>query len=45
MAGVEGLLVPSARVRGGVNIVIYPDNLEGGSEVKVWNEEELRGLK
>jgi RES domain-containing protein len=41
-AGFEGLLVPSARHRpGGVNIVIFPENLRTGSRIDILGKEDL----
>ncbi len=33
-AGIEGLLVPSAALRGGANMVVFPPNLEPRSRVR-----------
>jgi RES domain-containing protein len=45
-AGAEGLLVPSARVPGGVNLVYFPESISEGSDVEILGEEELaRWLK
>ncbi len=45
-SGAEGLLTPSARVAGGINLVYFPDSLAGSSEVEILGEEELtRWLK
>lgn len=41
MAGFEGLLVPSARRQHGRNVVIFPQNLRGGSKVEVMAKEDL----
>ena len=44
--GAEALLVPSARVRGGVNVVYFPKLIDGPGSVKIFGEEELeRWLK
>jgi RES domain-containing protein len=44
--GAEGLLVPSARVRGGVNLVYFPQSLTPRSKVEILGEDELhRWLK
>lgn len=43
-AGAEGLLVPSARVAGGVNVVFFPQNLGPSSRAKVWEAEKLAKL-
>ena len=43
-AGAEGLLVPSARVRGGVNAVVFPQNLSRGSRAKIWDADKLAKL-
>jgi RES domain-containing protein len=39
--GAEGLLVPSARVRGGVNLVYFPKSIGARSKVELLGEEEL----
>ena len=45
-SGAEGLLVPSARVPGGINVVYFPDSLAASSEVEILGEDELtRWLK
>ena len=45
-AGAEGLIVPSARVGGGVNLVFFPESLAETSAAEVLGEEELaRWLK
>jgi RES domain-containing protein len=41
--GWEGLLVPSAARRGGVNLILFPDNLAGGSTLEIANAGELPG--
>ena len=41
-AGAEGLLVPSARSRGGVNIVYFPDPAVATSTVEILGEDELQ---
>jgi RES domain-containing protein len=44
--GAEGVLAPSARVPGGINIVCFPDSLVSQSQMKILGEEELnRWLK
>ena len=44
--GAEALLVPSARVPGGLNLVYFPRALARGSAVQVLGEADLdRGLK
>ena len=40
-AGFEGLLVPSARNRRGVNVVIFPDNLRPKSTCKLMSSKDL----
>ena len=37
----EGLLVPSARVPGGINVAYFPENLRAGSRVTVLESEKL----
>jgi RES domain-containing protein len=45
-AGAEGVLAPSARVRGGINVVYFPDSLTDRSLVEIFGEQELlRWLK
>lgn len=45
-SGAEGLLAPSARVAGGINVVYFPDSLAASSKVEILGEEELtRWLK
>lgn len=39
--GAEAILVPSARVRGGVNLVYFPKSLTARSKVELLGEEEL----
>ena len=44
--GAEALLVPSARVAGGMNLVYFPQSLARGSEVEILGENDLnRWLK
>ena len=44
--GAEALLVPSARVAGGMNLVYFPQSLARGSEVEILGEKDLdRWLK
>ena len=44
--GAEALLVPSARVRGGVNLVYFPESVASPSGIEILGEEELaRWLK
>jgi RES domain-containing protein len=44
--GAEALLVPSARVRGGVNLVYFPESISSQDAVKILGEDELsRWLK
>jgi RES domain-containing protein len=40
-AGLEGLLVPSAALKGGKGIVLFPDNLARGSTLTISNPDEL----
>lgn len=45
-SGAEGLLAPSSRVAGGINVVYFPDSLVGSSHVQILGEAELtRWLK
>jgi hypothetical protein len=39
--GLEGLLVPSAQFRKGVNLVVFTENLQKGSALKIQNVEKL----
>jgi filamentous hemagglutinin len=41
--GWEGLLVPSAARRGGVNLILFPDKLDRGSTLEIVNVGELPG--
>jgi filamentous hemagglutinin len=41
--GWEGLLVPSAARKGGVNLIVFPDNLGRGSTLEILNVGELSG--
>ncbi len=44
--GAEGLLAPSARVAGGINVVYFPDSLATSSQIQILGEAELtRWLK
>ena len=44
--GAEALLVPSARVRGGMNLVYFPESLSRDSKVAILGEDEpTRSLK
>jgi hypothetical protein len=40
--GGEGLLVPSARVSGGMNLVYFPKLLRGRSNVSLLGEDEVK---
>lgn len=40
-AGLEGLIVPSAQVRGQKNLIVFPDNLKKGSSLVIQNVEKL----
>ncbi len=40
-AGFEGLIAPSARHRGGKNVVVFPDKLPEGSFIELMAPEEL----
>jgi RES domain-containing protein len=44
-AGAEALLVPSARVKAGVNLVFFPGNQLRGSVARIVDEENLKLLK
>jgi hypothetical protein len=39
--GAEALLVPSARVAGGMNLVYFPQSLGRGSKVEIFGENDL----
>jgi RES domain-containing protein len=41
--GLEGILVPSAARRGGMNLILFPGNLAGGSTLEIVNVGELPG--
>ncbi len=41
-AGVSSILCPSARVRGGVNLVVFRDRLRKGDTIRVVREDELK---
>lgn len=43
-AGAEGLRATSAAVRGGVNVVVFPQNLRRESRVAVWEPAKLARL-
>lgn len=44
--GAEALVVPSARVPGGINLVYFPESLGAGSRVEILGQDELnRWLK
>jgi hypothetical protein len=40
--GAEGLLVPSARVSGGINLVYFPKSLMKGSKTELMGEEDVK---
>ena len=42
--GLEGLLVPSAQVRKGKNLVVFPDNLYRRSSLSIRNAEKLPAI-
>ena len=42
--GGEGLLVPSARVPGSINVVYFPENKQRGSVARVYESEKLDRL-
>jgi len=41
IAKAEGLLARSARVKGGINIVYFPQNKARGSDVRLWQPRQL----
>jgi RES domain-containing protein len=43
--GASGLLVPSARVPDGVNVVYFPENRAAGEEAKVCESEKLDRIR
>ena len=43
-ARLEALLVPSARIPQGINIVIFPENLQSSSTMALWDDDQLRNL-
>ncbi len=43
-AGAEGVLAPSARIREGINLVFFPQNLRPASRTRVWDAEKLAKL-
>jgi RES domain-containing protein len=43
--GAEALLVPSARVPGGMNLVYFPESLMTKSKVEILGEDDLRWVK
>jgi RES domain-containing protein len=43
--GLEGLLVPSAQARKGVNLVVFTENLQEGSALTIQNVEKLPAPK
>jgi hypothetical protein len=44
--GAEALLAPSARIRGGVNLVYFPESAGSPNAIKILGEDELsRWLK
>ena len=44
--GAEALLAPSARIRGGVNLVYFPESVISSSGIEILGEDELaRWLK
>jgi RES domain-containing protein len=43
--GLEGILVPSAAQRAGVNLLIFPDNLRRASRLRIVHEKTLRPRK
>lgn len=38
----EGLLAPSARVRGAVNLVYFPESVLGSGKVEILGEDDLK---
>ena len=43
-AKAEGLLAPSARVEGGINVAYFPQNKQRRSKVRLWEADESRNL-
>jgi RES domain-containing protein len=43
-AKAEGLIARSARVENGINIAYFPENKLPGSEVRLWQTQQLRDL-
>lgn len=41
LAGFEAMIVPSARLTGGKNIVVFPDNLQKGSSIEIEHKDLL----
>ena len=41
---IECLIVPSAKVTRGVNLVVFPENLQADSIMQIWDENDLRHL-
>ena len=42
--GVQGLIVPSAEIRGGRNLIVFPGHLAPGSHIQPMGLDKLRGL-
>lgn len=43
-ANAEGLIALSARVEKGINVAYFPQNKQRGSEIRLWEAQELRNL-
>lgn len=44
-SGINGMLVPSAKVESGVNVVYFPENYSHFAEAKVWDWEKLDRIR
>ncbi len=44
-SGANGMLVPSARVQGGLNVAYFPENCARWGEAKVWESEKLDRIR
>ena len=43
--GLNGMLVPSAKVQNGINVVYFPENCSHPTEAKVWESEKLNRIR
>ena len=43
--GLNGLLVPSAKVQNGINVVYFPEKCSHSTEAKVWESEKLNQIR